>query len=178
MGKNINIFEFNKILIVGNNGSGKSYLSRKLGEITQIPIIHLDNEYWQPNWETPNKEEWNNKIDSIIEKDSWIIDGMHTSTLNKRFKKAELIIFLDINRITCLLGVLRRRGKKRTDMPAYLEEKIDKNYIKFCRGLWNFNKIRKKQIVELHKNNPNKAFLVLSSRREVEKIISELINCS
>jgi len=30
----------------------------------------------------------------------------------------------------------------------------------------------------LHKNNPNKAFLVLSSRREVEKIISELINCS
>lgn len=88
------------------------------------------------------------------------------------------IIFLDINRRICLLEVLRRRGKKRTDMPAYLEEKIDKNYIKFCRGLWNFNKIRKKQIVELHKNNPNKAFLVLSSRREVEKIISELINCS
>ena len=52
------ILDYSRIMIVGNNGSGKSVLARELHTITGLPIIHLDNEFWRPNWETPSKEEW------------------------------------------------------------------------------------------------------------------------
>jgi adenylate kinase family enzyme len=54
----LNIFGYNRIIIVGNNGSGKSFLSKELSVITGLPSVHLDVEFWRPNWEKPPKEEW------------------------------------------------------------------------------------------------------------------------
>ena len=34
-----------RILVIGSPGSGKSTFSRKLAEITGIPLIHLDKEF-------------------------------------------------------------------------------------------------------------------------------------
>ena len=43
-----------RIIILGSAGSGKSTLATKLGEITGIPVIHLDRLFWNPGWvETP-----------------------------------------------------------------------------------------------------------------------------
>jgi len=38
----LNISDYNRIIIVGNNGSGKSFLSKELSVITGLPLIHLD----------------------------------------------------------------------------------------------------------------------------------------
>ena len=54
----LNIFGYNHIIIVGNNGSGKSFLSKELSVITGLTLVHLDVEFWLPNWEKPPKEEW------------------------------------------------------------------------------------------------------------------------
>jgi len=45
----LNIFGYNRIMIVGNNGSGKSFLAKKLAVITGLPLVHLDMEFWRPN---------------------------------------------------------------------------------------------------------------------------------
>ena len=37
-----------KILIIGCAGAGKSSLSRQLHQHTALPLIHLDQLYWQP----------------------------------------------------------------------------------------------------------------------------------
>ncbi|HBM16819.1 MAG TPA: hypothetical protein DD381_10820 [Lentisphaeria bacterium] len=39
-----------KILIIGNCGSGKTTLSKKLSLISNLPVIHLDKHYWNPGW--------------------------------------------------------------------------------------------------------------------------------
>ena len=52
----LNIFEYNRMIIVGNNGSGKSFLSKELSVITGLPLVHLDVEFWRPNWEKPPKD--------------------------------------------------------------------------------------------------------------------------
>jgi adenylate kinase family enzyme len=41
----LNIFEYNRIIIVGNNGSGKSFISKELAIITGLPVVHLDAEF-------------------------------------------------------------------------------------------------------------------------------------
>ncbi len=65
----LNIFGYNCIIIVGNNGSGKSFLSKELAVITDLPLVHLDVEFWRPNWEKPPKEEWIKKQTGLISKE-------------------------------------------------------------------------------------------------------------
>lgn len=131
------------MIIVGNNGSGKSFLAKELSVITGLPLVHLDVEFWRANWEKPSKEEWLKIQMELISKEKWIIDGNHTDTMELRFKAADLVIFLDINRWICLASVFKRYGKKRSDMPRYLEERLDREFLRFIKVLWNFSKTRK-----------------------------------
>lgn len=161
------------MIIVGNNGSGKSFLSEELSVITGLPLVHLDVEFWRPNWEKPSKEEWLKKQTKLISKEKWIIDGNHTDTMELRFETADIIIFLDINRFVCLAGVLKRLGKKRSDFPQYLEEKLDGGFFRLCKGLWRFSKTRKRTIIGLHKKYPDKTFFVIKGRRKMNKLLSQ-----
>lgn len=169
----LNIFGYNRIIIVGNNGSGKSFLSKELSLITGLPLVHLDIEFWRPNWEKPPKEEWIKKQMQLTAKEKWIIDGNHTDTMEMRLKSADMVIFLDINRFVCLFSVLLRTGKKRSDTPQYLEEKLDKGFLRLCKGLWCFSKTRKLTIMNLHEKYPNKPFFVINSRRIMKKLLHQ-----
>jgi hypothetical protein len=106
----LGILSYNRIIVIGNNGSGKSYLSKELSAITGLPLIHLDVEFWKPNWVMPTTDEWIKKQRDIVSKEKWIIDGNHCSTMELRFKTADLIIFLDFNRFVCLFSLLKRNG--------------------------------------------------------------------
>jgi len=169
----LNIFGYNRIIIVGNNGSGKSFLSKELSVITGLPLVHLDVEFWRRNWEKPPKEEWIKKQMELISKKKWIIDGNHTDTMELRFKATDIVIFLDINRFVCLVSVFLRNGKKRSDTPQYLEEILDKGFLHFCKGLWSFSKTRKRTIMSLHKKYPDKPFFVIDSRRKMNKLLNQ-----
>jgi adenylate kinase family enzyme len=169
----LNIFEYNRIIVVGNNGSGKSFLSKELSAITGLPLVHLDVEFWRPNWEKPTKEEWIKKQTELTSKEKWIIDGNHTDTMELRFKAADIVIFLYINRFVCLVSVLLRNGKKRSDTPQYLEEKLDMEFFKFCNRLWSFSKTSKRTIMDLHKKYPDKPFFVIGSRRKMKKLLNQ-----
>jgi len=169
----LNIFEYNRIIIVGNNGSGKSFLSKELSAITCLPLIHLDVEFWRPNWEKPPKEEWIRRQVELTSKEKWIIDGNHTDTMEIRFKATDIIIFLDINRFVCLASVVLRNGKKRLDTPQYLEEKFDKGFLNLCKGLWSFSETRKHTIMALHEKYPDKPFFIIESRRKMKKLLNQ-----
>ena len=55
------VYEFyyskNSIIIVGNSGSSKSWLSKRIYARTEYPLFHLDKELWQPGWIMPPREE-------------------------------------------------------------------------------------------------------------------------
>jgi adenylate kinase family enzyme len=167
----LNIMECKRIIVVGNNGSGKSFLSRELSAITGLPLVHLDVEFWRPNWEMPSKEEWVKRQSELIAAKRWILDGTHQATMEPRFKEADLVIFLDMNRLVCLFGVLTRIGRKRPDMPQYLEEKLDRQFFQFCRRLWSFPKMGRRTILGLHAKYPDKPFLVIEGRRKMKKLL-------
>lgn len=173
----MNIFGYNRIIIVGNNGSGKSFLAKELADLTELPLVHLDAEFWLPNWEMPSKEEWLKKNIEFISKEKWIIDGMcsYGGTMELRFEAADLIIFLDINRFICLAGVISRNGKKRSDTAInhYHDEKFDKRFIEFCKGLWGFSKTRKITIMNLHSKYPDKPFFIIDSRGKMNKLLNK-----
>lgn len=165
------IESYKRIVVVGNNGSGKSYLSRELAKITGLPLTHLDAVYWKPNWEQPTRDEWIQLQSKLTSNNKWIMDGNHTSTMDIRFRKADLIIFINEKRFMCLLNVLRRSRTKRADMPDYLKDRFDLNYFKFLKGLWNFSKSRELNILNLIKKYPNKDVLIIQGRQEMNKML-------
>ncbi|MCL2397141.1 MAG: hypothetical protein FWC93_03655 [Defluviitaleaceae bacterium] len=109
----MNIFDYRRIAVLGNNGSGKSYLPKKLANATGLPAIHLDTHFWLPNWQTPPEDEWLKKVAGFTAMDRWIIDGnvSYGESMDLRFKRADLIIFLDTNPLICIAGVIKRHGK-------------------------------------------------------------------
>lgn len=148
--------KYQKIMVVGSPGSGKSYLAKEIHKKTGMHLVHLDNEYWNPDWLETEKEEWIDKQKKLMEMDCWIIDGNYNSTMELRVGEADFIIFLDVKRMTCIYGVLRRHGKKRSDLPEYLEERFDWEFLKFIHFVWSFPKKQRGQILEQHRQYPEK----------------------
>ncbi|WP_246938657.1 DNA topology modulation protein [Bacillus pinisoli] len=124
-----------KIMIIGSSGAGKSTLARLLGEQLPFEITHLDAHYWKENWRETPRDEWIAWQETLMEKESWIIDGNYGSTMDIRLKAADVIIFLDYSRWVCLWSVIKRRfmyhGKTRPDMGKGCPEKLDWEFLKW-----------------------------------------------
>lgn len=165
---------YNRIIIIGSSGSGKSYLAKRIAEVTKYPLIHLDNEFWKPEWiETP-RDEWVEKQRKMICTEKWIIDGNYESTLELRFQACDAIIFLDINRLACIFSAIKRNGKKRTDLPDYCKEKFNREFFDFLKWTWAFSKRSKPKILALHRKYEEKPFIVIKNRREKKKLLEAI----
>jgi adenylate kinase family enzyme len=168
--------KYNRIIIIGSPGSGKSYLAKRIAEATNYPLIHLDNEFWKPGWVKTPREEWIEKQRKILATEKWIIDGNYDSTLDLRFEASDVVIFLDINRYVCMYSAIKRNGNKRSDLPEYCIEKFNKDFVGFLKLIWTFPKTNRLKIMELHKNHMEKPFIIIKSRREVKKLIEGFIH--
>ena len=133
----------------------------------------MDKEFWQPGWVMTPNEEKIAKQQEMVSGGKWIIDGNYNSTMELRFAAADIIIYLDISRIVCLFSVMRRNGRKRSDLPDYLEEHsvFSKDFWKFAKWVWSYPKTGKKTVMDLHEKYPEKAFLHIKSRRKMKRLI-------
>jgi adenylate kinase family enzyme len=80
-------------MVIGCSGSGKSSFSRKLSIKLKLPLIHLDQKYWKPGWVEPEKAEWKRKMEKLVEKEKWVLDGNYGGTMNIRIERADAIVF-------------------------------------------------------------------------------------
>lgn len=131
------------MMIVGCCGAGKSTLSRKLGELLSIELIHLDQLFWNPNWVKTPPPEWATKVETVAAKENWIIDGNYGGTMDIRIKRATHIVLLDFPRWLCMYRVVKRilknHGQVRPDMPAGCRERFD---LEFLHYVYHYKRTR------------------------------------
>ncbi len=161
----------NKIIIIGCPGAGKSYFARQLHAITGIPLYYMDCIFWKENWTHVSREELSSEVAKITATDAWILDGNYDSTLEERMEKAEAIYFLDIDLQTCLDSALSRRGTKRPDLPDFLEEEDDPEFIEFIKA---FPEETRPYMLELLEKYREKEIHIFHSRAEKESYLEEL----
>ena len=163
-------------MIIGCCGAGKSTLAKELQQRTSLPLIHLDQAYWQPNWTEPDKEEWMAKVEKLASWPRWIIDGNYSSSMEIRLAKADTIIFLDRSTLTCLGRVLRRifkyYGRVRPDMPAGCKERLNWDFLHY---VLIFNRTRRPKIMRMIRERPDgKTLIRLRSNRDVRHFMASV----
>lgn len=162
--------KYNRILVIGNCGSGKSTLSIRLSSILGLPVIHLDKYFWKPGWQATPTEEWKQIVGELIQKEKWIMDGNYFNTLEYRMERADFIIFLDVNPLICLFRVLTRAlfRRDRPDMPKGYLDRFD---LKFYKYILTYNRKVKPKILHLLRTH-QKAHQIIVSPENVTIIES------
>lgn len=91
-----------KIYIVGVVGSGKSTLARKMGELLDIPVYHLDEVVHEKNktFEVGNHKRSDVEIEQIFHKilgqDNFIIEDCLRERFESALHEVDKVVFLDL----------------------------------------------------------------------------------
>ncbi len=165
-----------RVLILGSSGSGKSTLAKRVHEILQLPVIHMDAHYFAPNWVEPERKVWHERVKKLAAEEEWIMDGNYSSSLHLRLPRADTVIFLDFSRWKCLWRVLSRwvrfRGKVRPSAATGCEEKMDWEFFHYV--LSYPNRSRSKVLRLLEKEKGRLEVNRLRNEREVEEFLENL----
>ncbi len=164
-----------RVMIIGCGGAGKSTLARQLGEKMGLPVVHLDKLFWRPGWEQISREEFDRLHREALAGEKWILDGNFDRTMEERIRHCDTVIYLDFNRVVCLLGVAKRvlttYGQVRPDMGEGCPERFD---WEFLRWVWNFNKNKREKTCRLLARYPDKKICILKNRRQVRMFLEKI----
>ena len=165
-----------KILVLGCCGSGKSTFSKKLQSILKLELIHLDHYYHKPNWEEPEKTEWEKIVHTLVQKSSWIMDGNFSGTMDVRIKSADTIIYLDYPTLKCfwrvIIRIFKYHGIVRSDMANGCKEQFDLEFLHF---VLTFNsKNRKRFIQKLNLIKDEKKVLIFKTDKQADKFLAQI----
>ncbi len=129
---------------MGCSGSGKSTFATALAARLGVPYVSLDGMFWKPGWVEPDKAEFGADVAAVAGGDAWVIDGNYPSHAGAlRRERADAVCLLDLPRLTCLAGVIRRSiasyGRVRPEMAPGCPEKVD---FGFYRYVWTYRDVQ------------------------------------
>ena len=157
-----------RVIVIGSPGAGKSTFAGKLKDKTGLPLYYLDRIFHKPDRTTVNREEFDQKLQSILQTDRWIIDGNYQRTLPLRFEACTDVFFLDLSLNECLEGAASRVGTVREDMP-WIEQEFDPEFRQY---ILDFQKEQLPRIYELiERYQDRRRIIILHSRDEADSWI-------
>ena len=166
-----------KIAVIGYSGAGKSTLAAALGEKYSLDVLHLDCVHFLPGWEIRPKEEKEEAVSSFLDShDGWVIDGNYTKlSYERRMKEADMIVFLNFNRLNCFFRAygryLRYKGVSRRSMADGCDEKFDLEFAKWI--LWKSRtKLARARYKDLERRYPEK-FVMVRNQLELDRFYAE-----
>lgn len=157
---------YQRILIIGSPGAGKSTLATALARDSQLPLIRLDRLFWQKNQTTITLSQLQEKLVPLLAEERWIIDGNYDSLLPQRLRRADLVIYLKVPRIIAIWRVVKRyftyRGK---NSPGANPDMLDPEFLKY---IWHFPQRQGKNVDRiLAETTPSFRLIEARNRRQV-----------
>lgn len=167
-----------RIIIIGCGGAGKSTFAVELGEVLNLPVVHLDRLHWIQNWQAVDKQQFVAAQKREIARPSWIIDGNYRGTLPMRIDAADTIIFLDFPTWLCVYGACRRWllwhlfGRQNVGSVKGNAERADR---KFLAWIWNYRRTFRPEVLVLLANVIHrKHVFALRSRADVRRFLRDV----
>lgn len=160
-----------RVLVLGSPGAGKTYFSKRLAELTNLPLVHLDNLYWSKDKVACSREELEAKIMPYLLKEEWIMDGNYHHTLDLRLKYCTDVFFLDLPREDCVKGIRNRINQPRDDIPWVESEEDAEELIDWTK---DYLETKRPYELQLLAENPSVKVVVFYSRKEIDEYLEKL----
>lgn len=114
-----------KVIVIGNSGSGKTWLAGQLNLALDASVVHLDDLFWEPGGF--DKKRTLKSIALLIEESkdsrSWIVEGVFGELASYYFDTAELFVWLDISWSTCRERLIQRGSESKGQLNRVQSEK-------------------------------------------------------
>src|SRR4051794_32877504 len=149
-----------RIAVVGCGGAGKTYVGTRLASKYALPLIDADEIVYRDGALQPEAE-WQAELNARADEDAWVIDAMKLSILEHRVARADTVVFLDLPRRSCYLGLLQRRKWRRDIVNP-----------QFLGWIWTFRRDARPRILAiLDRHGATTDVVILTSRRAVRRYL-------
>ena len=113
------------------------------------PYVQLDELHWKPNWEESSDEEFFPKLEKALLSDMWILDGNYTRTIPIKWKRVQMVVYLDLPFHVVLYRIVKRsllRGIRKEELWHGNRETVWKHlFTSDSMILWTIRTFKKKQ---------------------------------
>lgn len=113
-------------VIIGNSGSGKTWLAQRLAQKNNALLIHLDEIFWMPGGfdEKRSPEARLSLVQKSKEAKNWVVEGVFGELASHYLQEAELVVWLDTPWPICAQRIKMRSSESNIHMNR---EQSDKN---------------------------------------------------
>ena len=101
-----------RVSVVGNSGSGKSTIARRLAASLGAPHIELDAIFHQPGWQELPTDEFRAAVAQAVGAESWVVDGNYSVVRNVVLARADTVVWLDLGRSLVMRRVVARTVRR------------------------------------------------------------------
>ncbi|MGQ0432995.1 MAG: shikimate kinase [Microthrixaceae bacterium] len=108
-----------RVSVVGNAGSGKTTLGRRLAAQLAVPFVELDAIFHQPGWRELPRDEFRRSVGEIVATDAWVVDGNYSAVRDLVWARAETVVWIDLPRAAVMrqvIGRTLRRAVRREEL--------------------------------------------------------------
>lgn len=167
-----------RILVMGSSGSGKSTFAQRLSATTGIPFVSLDAIYWKPGWVASDNAEFHQRVTEVALRPRWIMDGNYISNGAGELRRqaCDGVIWFDLSRRTCMLGIARRiagsYGRVRAEMAEGCPEQID---LEFFHYVWTYRQRQRPKLLKYFEGlRPDQSLVSFTDRTQASLYLKEL----
>lgn len=97
-----------RVSVVGNSGSGKTWLSGELSRLLGIRHVELDALYHQPGWRALDEETLRDRVAHAVSGEGWVVDGNYSIVRDLVWERADTVVWLDPPRHVLLPRLVAR----------------------------------------------------------------------
>lgn len=103
-----------RVVVLGRGGAGKSTFARELGVRYGLPLVELDEQFWQAGLVPLSRERWTVLQRELVSPRAWILDGDlgPYDVLDTRLGAADTVIVLDYSLVRCGWRSIRRSRER------------------------------------------------------------------
>jgi adenylate kinase family enzyme len=130
--------QMERIVIIGNSGSGKTHLGRILRKHFDYRLTHLDTLFWEPggfNIKRPNEIVYA-EIGNLRQSKTSIVEGVFGELAKEFCSHADTLIWLDQDWENCSRNLLQRGSESSKQLDQQSAEENFQKLLKWASEYW------------------------------------------